>query len=86
MYKKLSSIDESVKYNFKKMKTNMVDARLKEVEHSIDACSIPTKEYLLNATMKNPVLWDPVESFDRFANQSDSSYNEKWISALEKSQ
>ena len=55
----------------------MIDAVLKEVEHSIDAYSIPTKEYLLNATMKNPVLWDPVESFDRFANQSDSSYNEK---------
>ena len=68
----MSSIDESVKYNFKKMKTNMVDARLKEVEHSIDAYRILTKEYLINATMENHVIWDPIESFYRFTNQSDS--------------
>ena len=27
--------------------------------------------------MENPVIWNHVESFDRFLNQSDSSYNEQ---------
>ena len=42
-----------------------------------NSCSIPTKEDIINTTMENPIIWDPVESFDIFTNQSDSSYNEQ---------
>ena len=75
----LASKEEEVIMFQEEIKSNVVDAGLKEVELAVDACNIPTKEEMMGATVSDPLDWDAITLHSKFANQSEESYEEQHL-------
>ena len=67
----IASKEEEVVAFQEEIKSNVVDAGLKEVEFAVNVCNIPTKEELMGATISDPLDWDAITLHSKFVNQSE---------------
>jgi hypothetical protein len=59
-----NEIEEMNKIFMEKIKSNVIDASLKELgANTIEKCNIPQKEDLMSASKGNPLSWDPILNY-----------------------
>ena len=62
----------------KTTKENLIDAAFREIGlNALMMCNVPTKRELMDATLENPIDWDPVASLRKSPYQSDESFEEQ---------
>ena len=66
----MASQEEDVLASHQEIRYNVIDAGLKELEFAVVDCNIPSKEELMAATINEPLEWDAIEYYSKFANQS----------------
>ena len=64
-----------------KLKEDLILASFRELGDAVDRCNIPTHNELFQATLSEPVAWDPVATFARSPSQSEESFQEQ-LSAI----
>ena len=64
-----------------KLKEDLILASFRELGDAVDRCNIPTHNELFEATLSEPVAWDPVSTFARSPTQSEESFQEQ-LSAI----
>ena len=73
----MASREEDVLASHQEIRCNVIDADIKELEFAVVDCNIPSKEELMAATINEPLEWDAIESYSKFANQSEESFKEQ---------
>ena len=70
--------EEEINKNYIELKSSLIDATVSEMG-IITALlyNIPTKNDLMNASLENPVIWDPIRSYQKNPSQSQESYEEQ---------
>ena len=73
-----NEIEEKNQAFIEKVKSNVIDAALKELSQStIQKCGIPSKDSLMACTKENPLAWDPFEKFSQNDGQPIQSFDEQ---------
>ena len=73
------SADEEIKSHSRNLRTTFINAIHLELENVDEACNVPSKDDLLEATKERPLDWNASASFSKNANQSDESFEEQQL-------